>query len=156
MRVGPPLPHGSVIFCDDIRDEVGGKRSLMGIYDAEMRFSEPSPAALPTFCALISWKWDSSDPPEHIKFVMFQDIGESSVELFAAEVVVPPEVIGEAAINLTDPEAPRVGQMQCVAKFANFTIESSCILKIRAFVGEDEHRIGALRVAFSSSDRTGE
>ena len=31
-----PARHLEVIYCDDIREEVGGKISLMGIYTGDM------------------------------------------------------------------------------------------------------------------------
>ncbi|BDC37725.1 DUF6941 family protein [Paraburkholderia terrae] len=43
----------NVIFADDIRQEVGGKISIMGIYQTEMHL-QAFPAVLPKFCAHIS------------------------------------------------------------------------------------------------------
>lgn len=33
----PREPYGHCLFCDDIRDEIGGKTSYMGVYDNNLR-----------------------------------------------------------------------------------------------------------------------
>lgn len=147
MKIGPALPQGSVIFCDDIRQEIGGKRSIMGMYDAEMSFTDNPPYILPTFCALITWKWDMTVPPSSIKFALFKDVEAVTEELFSAEVELPEPPPIEFHPNASDPDAPRVGQMQFVAKFAGFQLDANCILRMRAFIGDDEHRIGGLRIS---------
>ena len=51
-------PHAIVIFCDDIRQEVGNKQSLMGIYEQELVFSVPDEGAhLTQICALVRLEW---------------------------------------------------------------------------------------------------
>jgi hypothetical protein len=42
-------PVGFTIFCDDIRDELGGKTSVIGIYSGAMLIHAPFPVALPKF-----------------------------------------------------------------------------------------------------------
>jgi hypothetical protein len=41
---------GSSIFCDDIRNEVGGKLSFIGCYNAVMFVRPPFPVTLPKLC----------------------------------------------------------------------------------------------------------
>lgn len=53
--------HVEVIYCDDIRNEIGGKISLMGIYAGDMIV--PSiPLILPKLCIVITVITESSDP----------------------------------------------------------------------------------------------
>jgi len=42
-------PIGFTIFCDDIREEIGGKTSFIGAYDAVMLIHAAFPAVLPKF-----------------------------------------------------------------------------------------------------------
>jgi hypothetical protein len=42
-------PVGFTIFCDDIREEIGGKISFIGAYDAVMLIHTVFPIALPKF-----------------------------------------------------------------------------------------------------------
>jgi hypothetical protein len=40
-------PYGSTVFCDDIREELHGKLSIIGVYRSGMIFWSPLPALLP-------------------------------------------------------------------------------------------------------------
>jgi hypothetical protein len=48
---------GFSLFCDDIRAEVGGKMSIMGVYQADMIFptNQDFPLAVAKFCILIKY-----------------------------------------------------------------------------------------------------
>ena len=48
-------PTGWVTFCDDVRHEVGGKRSLIGIYSNVMYVNASFPVTLPKFAIVVSW-----------------------------------------------------------------------------------------------------
>jgi len=52
------------IFCDDIRQEVGNKLSILGIYEGDIVFSVPPPAALPKFGIIVWLQTDIDNPPE--------------------------------------------------------------------------------------------
>lgn len=47
------MAHGATIFCDDIRDEVGQKRSLMGTYTDTFIVPAEFPTTISKLCALI-------------------------------------------------------------------------------------------------------
>jgi hypothetical protein len=83
--------HGITIFCDDIRNEMGNKHSLMGCYGADL-IVPVIPTLLPKLCAQISILVSPKDPPESL--VARARLGE--------------EVIGE--ISMPDGEAARVVQ----------------------------------------------
>lgn len=44
--------HECTLFLDDIREEVSGKFSLIGLYGADMVLGVSLPAALPKFCIM--------------------------------------------------------------------------------------------------------
>jgi hypothetical protein len=46
---------GFSLFCDDIRAEVGGKISVMGIYQNDMIFPQDPPFNLPKFAILVKY-----------------------------------------------------------------------------------------------------
>jgi hypothetical protein len=49
MTVGARQSWGTTIFCDDIRTEVEGKITLVGIYAADMLVHVPFPFVIPKF-----------------------------------------------------------------------------------------------------------
>ncbi len=61
-----------VVFCDDIRTEIGNKPSLMGVYPAEM-LVERFPATLPRFCAWVNLVTPVEDAPEQIRVRLMQE-----------------------------------------------------------------------------------
>ena len=80
-----PNPRVSYcIFCDDIRQEVGGKTSLIGIYHGDMifPFAKPidNPILYPKFAAFISVISDPNDNPDFIKLKVIEESLESSSE----------------------------------------------------------------------------
>lgn len=53
--------HVEVIYCDDIREELGGKISLMGVYTGDMIVST-IPLTLPKLCIVVTAMTDVSNP----------------------------------------------------------------------------------------------
>jgi hypothetical protein len=46
----PPAPYGDVIFCDDIRMEVGNKLTFVGSYLGDMLVTQSFPVIIPKLC----------------------------------------------------------------------------------------------------------
>src|SRR4030095_11746465 len=51
----PPDLVGHTIFCDDIRQEVGGKFSYIGVYSGQMIIHGTCPVTLPKLCLAITF-----------------------------------------------------------------------------------------------------
>lgn len=64
--------HVEVIFCDDIREEVGGKFSYMGIYTGDMIMGG-LPAILPKLCIAANVVTPVDDPFERLQLNIYQD-----------------------------------------------------------------------------------
>jgi hypothetical protein len=52
--LAPPEIYGFTTFCDDIRQEVGGKFSYIGVYSGFMFVHGTCPITLPKFCLAIT------------------------------------------------------------------------------------------------------
>ncbi len=71
------------IFCDDIRQEIGNKLSLMGIYAEEIIFPAPPPAPL-HICAVVWVTSDIDDPPQQLVIrVQLQPEGTELLRIIA-------------------------------------------------------------------------
>ncbi len=57
------------LFCDDIREEKGGKSSLMGVYDRAHYFSS-FPLTLLKFCARVHLVFRKTDRPKQLEIEM--------------------------------------------------------------------------------------
>jgi hypothetical protein len=65
-------PFGWTTFCDDIRDEVGGKQSLVGLYHRDAFFSGASfPVTFPKLCIIINYFEDIKRPPNELIFHVY-------------------------------------------------------------------------------------
>lgn len=64
--------HVEVIYCDDIRQEIGQKHSYMGVYSGDMVISN-FPAVLPKLCIAVTVVTPIDDPIETLQINIFQD-----------------------------------------------------------------------------------
>lgn len=61
------------VMCDDIRQEIGGKISYMGIYGANILLPQ-FPFMLPKLCFVMNVSFPpGEDPPNSIKFRLYRD-----------------------------------------------------------------------------------
>lgn len=87
MIEAPRGPSGFVVYCDDVRQEVGGKLSYMGVYNSSLYPSQPFPAVLSKLFAVVNY----SEPEEVeaapivLEITLEYDDGRS-VQLISADV----------------------------------------------------------------------
>src|SRR5262245_26134847 len=66
----PPI-NGYTLFCDDIRLEVNGKYTLVGVYGADLIVSASLPLILPKLGLLIHWTKPYDEHPEAVELVIY-------------------------------------------------------------------------------------
>jgi hypothetical protein len=127
---------GFTLFGDDIRLEVGGKMSVMGLYQADMLFPNniPFPINIPKFCVLVMYYeqrgavegdvvFKVTYGPENRNLIEFpisrQDLGGQE------ESVIPPE-------DVTPEDRERIGHSRIPIVLAPFTIPEKGRLRVRA------------------------
>lgn len=143
-EIGWPTPYGYTIFCDDIRNEIDGKVTLVGIYAADMIFNVPLPVIVPKLGIVINY---------------FERRGES-VDPIRLEIYLPGDEVGKPTITsdiprehfrnipeLNDPDAEDVR----ISAVFNMVLSPVNILKkgrirVRAVRGEDIIKLGSLRI----------
>ncbi len=142
MIIYPFLPSGHTIFCDDIRHEIGGKISLIGIYQSEIIVRE-FPITLPKLCMIITINEKiSSDGQRRVKVFFEPDdpLDKNETVLLDVDYNVPEDAIKE------EPEEfiMRTNRIELVA--APFKLERSGKIKVRMHQDEDEIRIGTILI----------
>ena len=154
-----PTPdiYGYTIFCDDIREELGGKQSFVGCYPATMFVHVPFPATLPIFATAVTvmqrrkafepnfslcifLPGDADDQPS-IQGKL-QETNESKVaELTAAESAeLHPDAQG-------DDFDEQYITLNARLKFSQLILKQPGLIKVRAIIGENTYRLGTLRVS---------
>jgi hypothetical protein len=131
-------------YCDDIRQEVGNKFSLIGCYAADLIV--PSfPAVLPKLCAHIKVYTSADRPFERLTVRLMRD------EEIIAEIAVDPRAY---------PDQPQDKSLkwQIASAFlvmTPFAVESECALRLEADTETGVFRTGAFRIHLLSKPNDG-
>jgi hypothetical protein len=101
----PRVAH--CVFCDDIRQEIGNKISLMGIYSGEMIFPVKPPVVLPKF-GIVAWVIaDIDDPIQTISVSL--NVPPNLTEILRTEsgpIVMVPSTVDGAKKMITQQMLP--------------------------------------------------
>ena len=133
----------STTFCDDIRQEIGGKLSYMGVYGADM-FVGGFPITLPKFCASLRVTTPADQPFRTLRFRLFRD-----ADLLAEGEIEEPQLMSSQAGLNEVPEIDRKDMftaIQVMLVFAPLVLEAPCTVRVRVFTESEEMRGPGLRI----------
>lgn len=130
-------------FCDDIRQEIGGKFSYIGIYSDKMLVSLV-PSILPKLCLAMSVITPLIYPFRRLAIRVLKD----DEELARRELSETELTVDKALADLTEAERQgRVHVIRAMFVFSPFQITAPCTLKVRVDTEEkDELRGIGLRI----------
>lgn len=117
-------------FCDDIRQEMGNKLSLMGCYQGEL-IVLAAPVVLPKLCVYAS-AWTPKENP--FKLLTLRVVQDDEIEL--ARLDIPTQPLDEGA-RIQDATATRKTVSTAIA-FSPFFIEKPMSLRLMAITEEGE------------------
>ena len=120
------------VFCDDIRVEVGGKYSLMGIYSRELVLPVRPPVLLPKLGVVVWLVCDIDDPPASATVAVLAQPG--GVHLF------------RETIDIVSGDRPDDGSMK-MSYSIRFSISPVKILSVGVIEVIVETELGALRAS---------
>jgi hypothetical protein len=132
---------GIAIFCDDIRLELGGKTSYMGIYAQDMVIAGPKPAILPKFSIAAHINIPSDVENAHLKVAVYRDQGDETEELISMEgdIERPDNMIADDNTFIQ-----AIVHLNAVP----FQITGDCNVKVRAYIDDVECKLGTLPIRF--------
>ncbi len=128
----------STIFCDDVRQEVGGKLSLIGVYNGVM-YVPQFPVTLPKLWIMATYVVAQDKPPKSLKVRVFKN-NESLADLDAM-----PEYLQQFA-NVREPVVPMPDSSQRVITshmhvcFSPLVLDGPCVLRVDAITDKGEVR----------------
>jgi hypothetical protein len=140
--------YGYSIFCDDIRNEPGGKLSFIGCYNAVM-FTAPSfPVVLPKFCVHF---YVFSPATQPYKSVLARCYLPGAKEPFAEEAIDVPNLQDQIDLLASLPkdiEAPPYIVVAASLVFVPFEIPEPGMIDVRVLIngGGGELHLGSLNV----------
>ncbi|WP_295491461.1 hypothetical protein [Sphingorhabdus sp. EL138] len=150
MILQPSVPGGYVIFCDDVRKEIGGKVTIVGVYGGELTAYGEAPLSLPQLYAVVSFRNKPNDDSYSLKVVvsMFGSDGEAKV-LSSFDYDVPacqrdllPAPIDEHSMVFIE--------LSHIVRMSPLIITEPCMITVRAYLGDDEVRLGSLKVRITN------
>lgn len=114
--------HQVTIICDDIREEMGNKLSLMGLYD-ESILVDSIPARLAKLCMFQRWT-ELDPPPERVKIELR---GDAIGKTFVATAEASPEKFDKSK-----------SRAQLLIRFAPVDLTSEGTLEFRTFLANSD------------------
>ncbi len=120
-----------VIYCDDIREEVGSKASYMGVYSGELMVPS-APVVLPKLCAVAKLSTKVNDPFETVDVRIYAVKGEEETQLLSTGPVAIPSNLSET----TNDNQRTVVQLNFM--LSPFQITEDILLRVKAFTGREE------------------
>jgi len=139
--------YGYSIFCDDIRNEAGGKLSFIGCYNGVIFISGQFPLVLPKLCVHTHIFSPASQPFSSIVVRCYRPGDEKP---FSEEPIETPKRSEQTELvaNLkTDTGAPLFIVAATSLIFTPLELRSSGLMRVRALIdAEHELRLGSLRI----------
>lgn len=140
---------GYSIFCDDLRMEVGGKLSYIGVYSNELFVHGEFPFTLPKFAISVHFVEPHFASEQPVTFKIFLPGDEMNSPSIEGELPME-HVRAEAALANPDREAGKVVRLRADVILSPLVFQTAGTLKVRAYRGQEEFKLGSLKVEKST------
>lgn len=138
------LPEGHTIFCDDIRYELSGKRSLIGVYDNVLVVDQIPGSIMQVFCSM-SFR-NRVDSNDHCIFRVFLEVFDTGEDILLAENECLFEPFDDDHDYLPIEDAFQFQEIRWDARISPLNVPSRSRLKARVYIGDNEYRLGSLMI----------
>lgn len=125
----------NAIYCEDVRNELGGKTSLMGIFASEM-IVPVFPATIPRLVAMVKLRTPSDELPKTVRFVIYRD----------DEVLAESSTTTEDMGLLEDGSEDKSAYLVCFFAFGALAFTKPVQIRLRAICDGEEIVGNALMV----------
>ncbi len=156
LRDNPEI-YGYTTFCDDIRQEVGGKTSLIGCYAGTIWLHNPFPFTFPKFCFSIDLvqRREIFDPNIELKILLPGDADDAPS--FEGKWTEPsPGIIAEETAKAV--EGLPLSDQRTIAMHAKLiasplVIKEAGIISVRGVRQGELIRLGGIRIVQAPSQQ---
>lgn len=129
--------HVETLFCDDIRHEINGKLSYIGVYSGTL-FVPVFPVTLPKLCISVKIVTPANEPLRSLTLRVLKDDEILQEIVFDKEQLVS---ASEVLVELSDEERRlRVQMPQFLLAFSPLHLDQACTLRVRALADHEELR----------------
>ncbi len=139
------MSWGMTLFCDDVRYEVGGKRSLIGIYSGVLEV-ERFPTILPKFVLSVRYSEAAGESELPVQFNIFVP---GRTEALLTANVEKSTIPSRPLVSDQDVEQ----RMDMIPEFmlSPFPLTEAGYIRVRVKRGDETIKIGALEVRLASN-----
>lgn len=135
--------YGITIFCDDIRDEILGKKTFIGCYSDQLIAPE-FPVLLPTFAMYVRFVEPIGEASEILNIRVTLEYG-SEYPLTVLDAELPPDRRQQVSEDNQNLDADHLASVMYL-RSSPFIIDRPGVLKVRAARGSEEFKLGSLRI----------
>lgn len=138
-------PYAHAIYCDDIRDEVGGKSTLVGVYHGSL-LVQSFPVTLPKLCVMLQVVMPAELVPEGLKIKVMKDH-----EVLAEGEMLPPDFQAAIAAIPEEERGAEPSQEKAWVVASNFIfspmkLDGPGVISARVEAGDREIKANGLRI----------
>jgi hypothetical protein len=144
-----PAQYGYTIFSDDVRHELYGKVTLVGVYTNDLTVVGTLPITIPKLCLSINYfeKMTEGATPLELWIFVPSDAPDSPSQ----KIEIPPRT---HPVPTPEQEALDVrAKLAFLFEFTPFTLLQPGLLKVRIKRGDDLIRLGALKIDVMAQDQ---
>lgn len=145
------MTQGFSVFCDDIREEINAKTTLVGVYSGEMLVAAKGPVLIPQLCYMGKVFFDPAMPPTTISISLRQYKAEGDmVEIGkidfppVAEIPLPSQLLNYGP-------GERLVQVNAALRFSPLAVETNFTIRSVMIVDGIEKQIGSITVKMVDS-----
>lgn len=135
-------------YCDDIRQEVGNKRSIIGIYSATL-YVPSLPAILPKLCIAVVAVTPTANPFKSVTIrILIDDAVFAEHKIDESQL----QVQQTSFSNQEDVDNNLINQFHFAIQVAPFQIEKAMLVRTRVIADGEELKAGGLRIELMPSE----
>jgi hypothetical protein len=126
------------VFCDDVREEVGNKISLMGVYGADIKFRAKPPVTYPRLGVVVWTTADVKDFPKKLTIRVLAQPG--NVVVFSADIDTPVDDEQRSGDN--------IARLQTAIGVTPLNIKAAGFIEVEVDTGTEKIKAGQLSIEF--------
>lgn len=137
--------YGLSIFCEDIREEVSGQKTIIGAHEGNLSVAGTFPQLIPKFAVYVTIIEDSEtvEAPLNVKIFVPGDRGD--------EVVVDYDFPIDRSLSAEDPSDGECLYNYFTVRISPLLIKKEGRIKVRAYKHEKEIKLGTILITSAPS-----
>jgi hypothetical protein len=149
MIIDRSYPSGNTIFCDDVRQEIAGKWTYVGVYDGDMIIAGKPPVVLPRLSLVVQTEVAAGSVPTDAELRVIRSGSGRDTIVYSEVLNFSEENDSQESDIKIDDAAFDYYFIRSVINLTDISIEEPCCLKVRSYFNGDKLRMGRLSIGFA-------